>query len=667
MDFFKQYSLAFYEGDFVVHEVHGIALFEGLVNLDVAGVHRDFLALRYRNDDRLYVPVENISIISRYGSNDLNVQLDSLKSNVWKNRKASVRKKLLIVANDLLRLAAKRKLTKVAPYEIPRNYEQFCDGFEHTETADQHTAIDAALSDLQSDTPMDRLVCGDVGFGKTEVAIRAAFIVASSMKQVVLLAPTTILVSQHFRSFKKRFCEFGIEICELSRFISKAQMTKNIKDIESGHVQIVIATHAILSKRINFFDLGLVIIDEEQHFGVKQKEALKDLNAKTHFMTLSATPIPRTLQLAVSGVKDFSLIATPPTDRLSVKTDVCNIDNIKAAIEFEKARGGQIFFVTPRIEFLRDLYALATKICPDVSIRIVHGKAEDIEKTIIDFCNHKIDMLISTNIIDSGIDIPNANTIIIHKFDLFGLSQLYQLRGRVGRSSRQAYAHLLLDENRKLTESAQRRLEILQKLNTIGSGFRLASYDLDIRGAGNLLGEEQSGYVRDVGVDLYQSMLQEAVLMLKSGEEVSNTEKNDPQINLGIPVFIPDNYIPDPSVRLDIYRKIGNIDSEQNVDVMEFNLIDKFGQIPQETKNLLTLIKVKINCIRANIDKLDVASKGLTFSFFENKYHDVPALLNLFKTAKVRNDNKIVILKNWRNISERTTDVLEIARAISGC
>ncbi|MBQ7524384.1 MAG: transcription-repair coupling factor [Alphaproteobacteria bacterium] len=663
-------------GDYVVHEKHGIAIFDGLETIEIAGVPRDFLNLRYRNDDRLYVPIENIDFVSRYGAPDADVQVDFLKDSGWLNRKLNVRKKLLVIANDLLKLAAERKLHNSEPFEIPQNYAKFCQGFGHIETDDQLAAINDVLTDLTSDVPMDRLVCGDVGFGKTEIALRAAFVVASALKQVVLLAPTTILVSQHYKNFTKRFASFGIKIRQLSRFSSPKQLRESAAEIKSGQVQIVIATHAVLSEKVEFADLGLVIIDEEQHFGVKQKEFLKRFHASAHFMTLSATPIPRTLQLAVSGVKDLSMIMTPPTDRLPVKTALCNFtqDAIRQAIEAETRVGGQVFFVTPRVEFLDDVFALVSNACPHLTLAKVHGKSPNLEETLRDFCDCKIDVLVSTNIIDSGIDIPNANTILIHRFDLFGLSQLYQLRGRVGRSKRQAYAFLLLDANRPLTENAKKRLAVLEDLNKLGAGFSLAARDLDIRGAGNLLGEEQSGYIKEVGVELYQSMLQEAILMLKAGKDVAQLNKKDVHISLGVPALIPDCYIPDPALRLEMYRRIGALRDEGEVDAMVYELADRFGQLPPETKNLLLLMRIKAHCVTANIAKLDVGSSGFIFSFFDNECKNPAALLELANSEamksddgslKLRPDGKVIINKKWKSTTHRTTSIYEIVRELA--
>jgi transcription-repair coupling factor (superfamily II helicase) len=559
---------------------------------------------------------------------------------------------------------------------IPSGFDRFCGGFGHVETESQLDAISDVMNDLTGDCAMDRLVYGDVGFGKTEVAMRAAFVVASPGRQVVLLAPTTILVAQHFKTFQKRFDGFGIKICELSRFVRKKQVSENLAGIASGEIKIVIATHSIMSGKVKFADLGLVIVDEEQHFGVKQKERVKSINPCAHFLTLSATPIPRTLQLAVSGVKDLSTITTPPVSRLPVKTVCCDFDDrsVAEAIDAEIKLGGQVFFVTPRVGYLDELYAMTTRLFPNLRVASIHGDSEKLEETVMDFCNHKIDIMISTNIIDSGIDIPNANTILIHRFDLFGLAQIYQLRGRVGRSTRQACAYLLLDPRRTVTDSAMARLDVLQKLNTLGSGMSLASYDLELRGPGNLLGSDQSGFIIDVGVELYQSMLQEAILMLKAGFDDVPLERKNPKISLGVPILIPDTYIQDINLRLEMYRRIGALKDDEDVYDMEFELSDRFGSIPYETRNLLDLMMVKINCVAANIEKLDVAARGLTFSFFENKCNDTDALLGFLHSdavkayggsAKVRNDHKIVIMKNWPSTAERTRDVINLTASLN--
>ncbi|MDR1332819.1 MAG: transcription-repair coupling factor [Holosporales bacterium] len=658
-------------GDYVVHEMHGIAAFDGLIQFDVSGVTHEFINLRYNHGDRLYVPIENISVISRYSGGDVAVQLDSLKANSWTRRRDGVRKKLIVIANDLLKTAAARKCHKLQPLAIPDNFDRFCSGFGHTETEDQMAAISDVMGDLFEDYPMDRLVCGDVGFGKTEVALRAAFIAASSGKQVVLLTPTTILVSQHFQTFQKRFNRFDIGICSLSRFISQRQIKENISGIASGDIKIIIATHTVLSRKITFHDLGLVIVDEEQHFGVKQKEFMKEINPGVHYLTLSATPIPRTLQLSVSGVKDLSMITTPPVNRLPVKTICCDFDreSISAAIDMEIKAGGQVFFVTPRIEYLGEIHSLVTNLFPNLRVVSIHGKSQCLDQTVMDFCDHKIDIMVTTNIIDSGIDIPNANTILIHRFDLFGLAQVYQLRGRVGRSSRQAYAYLLLQPDRTITDSAMDRLEALKKLDSLGSGVNLANYDLELRGPGNLLGSDQAGFIADVGIELYQSMLQEAILMLKAGFDELHPEKKEPKISLGVPILIPDSYIEGLNLRLELYRRIGAVKEPVDVSDMEFELSDRFGRIPYETKNLLDLMRIRIDCLAANIGKLDITPRGLAFSFFEESSLNIEALLSLLHSdavktyrgvAKIVGSNKVVITKAWPSLTERTRDVLHL-------
>ncbi|GHT89158.1 transcription-repair-coupling factor [Alphaproteobacteria bacterium] len=672
-DIFKQY-LRLSVGDYVVHERHGIAVFDGLKNITVSGISHDFLVLLYKNNDKLYVPVENISLISRYGDAESSVIVDVLKGNGWSKRKGDVRKKLIIIASGLLQLAAKRKLYKLDPLDIPAEYDEFCKGFGHIETEDQQSAIDDVLADLRSDIPMDRLVCGDVGFGKTEVAIRGAFIAAFAEKQVVLLAPTTILVAQHFKNFVKRFEKYNIKICQLSRFVSRTRLKENISAIETGEAKIIIATHSVLSSKIKFKNLGLIIIDEEQHFGVKQKEFLKTVRADAHFMTLSATPIPRTLQLAMSGIKDLSLLATPPLERRPVRAIVCEFENetIEKAIENEIKTGGQVFFITPRVEYLDEIYGVASSLFPKISIEKAHGQSKNLEEILQKFCENKVKILVATNIVDSGIDISNANTIIIHRCDLFGLAQLYQLKGRVGRANKQAYAYFLLSKTKLLSENSKKRIEILQSLCNLGSGFTLSSHDLDVRGAGNLLGEEQAGYIKEVGIELYQTMLQEAILMAKSGK-ISDEERKSSQINLGVPIYIPETYIDDSNLRLSIYRRIGDLETIADAEKMEFELADRFGKIPHETINLLSIIKIKINCQSSNIEKLDVGPKGFSFSFFDNICPNPKVLVEFFNTniaiwpVKITSDHKIVITKKWKSSAERTADILTISSEITKC
>ncbi|MDR0640155.1 MAG: DEAD/DEAH box helicase [Holosporales bacterium] len=682
-DVFKEFSKLSI-GDYVVHERHGIAVYNGLMNLEVSDIPHDFLVLLFKNDDRLYVPIEDIALVSRYGDSSSDVSLDSLKGGNWASRKEGVKKRLLVIANNLMQAEAKRRLQQVEPFKIPKKeYDRFCAGFEYTETEDQMYAISDVIDDFQSTTPMDRLICGDVGFGKTEVALRAAFIAVSNKKQVVLLAPTTILVEQHFSTFNKRFAGFDVNICRLSRFESKQTLRKNIEKIALGEVQIIVGTHAVLSSKINFADLGLIIIDEEHHFGVKQKEKLRgirsgpSLSEEPHFLALSATPIPRTLQMAMTGIRNMSLLATPPAGRLPVKTIICEFSEseIRTAIENEIQTGGQVFFVVPKVKHLDSVHQFVGELCPHLRIEVAHGKSPNLEEIILDFCDGKIDVLISTNIIDSGIDIQNVNTILIYRFELFGLAQLHQLRGRVGRSSRQAYAYFLLPQDGVLSDNMESKIETLQNLEELGSGFTVASQDLDIRGAGNLLGHEQSGYIRDIGIELYQTILREAILMVKAGRETME-EALTPQINIGVAALVPDWYIENPDLRLAIYRRIGGMNTAHEIDALRRELAERFEHLPLELENLLVLFEIQVLCKLANIDKLDVGPSGFAFSFRENKCRYPSRFLEFLKseerwlegwTSQIRPDHRVILSKRWKTTEERTNDVLGFIANLAQC
>jgi transcription-repair coupling factor len=674
---FKNYNnLA--ASDYVVHRKHGIAKFDGIENICVNGIGHDFFALTYKDEDRLLIPVESIDQISRYGNADLeNVVLDRLGSSTFNTKSNKLRKKIFLIADHLIKLEAQRKLQKSEAINIDYDrLSKFSQTFSYIETEDQLSAIQDVLSDLESESPMDRLICGDVGFGKTEIAIRAAFVVASAKQQVILLAPTTLLVKQHFETFFKRFKDFGIKICQLSRFVNKKEFSENMDKVSKGEIEIVVATHAVLSDQIKFKNIGLVIIDEEQHFGVKQKEFLKKIKANVNVMTMTATPIPRTLQLAVSGIRDLSIISTPPVDRLPIKTYICEYDKdiIKQAIEKEIQRDGQVFFVAPHIESLDNIEKTLKKLLPALKIAKCHGQmaSEELEKTMDLFVAGKLDVFLSTNIIDSGIDIRNASSIFVYNADLFGLSQLYQLRGRVGRSSRQSYAYLFLPENRFVTEDAKKRLEAMKKMNEIGSGFNLASYDMDLRGCGNVVGEAQAGYIKDVGVELFQHMLREAVLMLKAGKD-SPAAEFSPQINVSIPVFIPENYIEDINIRTSFYRRISDIVSSKEIEPIKLEFLDRFGTLPQEVINLLFIIKLKTICAKLNIDRVDIGKTGILVSFSNNAFDRPEILLSVISSneikerglaAKIRPDQKIIIKKNWESISKVLKDVLWIFKQI---
>ncbi len=553
-------------GDLVVHVDHGIGRFIGLRAIEAAGAPHDCLEIHYAGGDKLFLPVENIELLSRYGSEEAGVELDRLGGVAWQTRKARMKNRIREIAGELIKVAAERQLREAPRLTVETGvYDEFCAGFPYEETDDQDAAIAAVNNDLSSGRPMDRLVCGDVGFGKTEVALRAAFIAAMNGKQVAVVVPTTLLCRQHFKTFSDRLKGYPIHVAQASRLVSAKELAAVKKGLAEGTVDIVIGTHALLGKAIKFKDLGLIVVDEEQHFGVAHKEKLKQLRAEVHVLTLTATPIPRTLQLALSGVRDMSIIATPPVDRLAVRTFVSPFDpvTVREALLRERYRGGQAFYVCPRIEDLADAKTFLDKAVPEVRVAVAHGQMAStaLEDIMGAFYDGKFDVLLSTTIIESGLDIPTANTLIVHRADMFGLSQIYQLRGRVGRSKLRAYALLTLPAGRKITPQAERRLKVLESLDTLGAGFQLASHDLDIRGAGNLLGDEQSGHIKEVGFELYQQMLEEAVLSMKAGIAAPVADKWSPQITIGTPVLIPEDYVTDLPVRLALYRRLSEIEN----------------------------------------------------------------------------------------------------------
>jgi len=681
-----QYSSQLTVGDLVVHSSHGIGRYIGLETHNAGGKPHDFLALEYKGGDKLYVPVESIEQISRYGQSNSDesgytshMELDKLGSVAWQNRKARTKKRIREIADHLLKIAAERELLQ-APVLSDHNteYEQFCAGFPYVETEDQQRAIEDVLEDLGKGKPMDRLVCGDVGFGKTEIALRAAFVAAANGKQVILVAPTTILCYQHFRNFTERFKGTNYKVGHLSRLVKTKQLNETKKEIQEGKINIVVATHAAFASSLKFNDLGLVIIDEEQRFGVKQKEKLKDGKSDVHVLTLTATPIPRTLQMALAGVRGLSVLATAPISRLAVRTFVMPYDSvvIKEAIMREYNRGGQIFYVVPHVNDLEKAERHLKSLVPDIKIMMAHGRMRpnEIEDVITSFCDHKFDLLLCTPIVESGIDIPNANTIIIHRANMFGLAQMYQLRGRVGRTKVQGYAYMTIHEEGLLTGVAKRRLDALQSLDTLGAGFRLASHDMDIRGAGNLVGEEQSGHIKEVGVELYQQLLQEAILMAKamkdmqaaSGEgyddaalraEMLNAELEQwsPKINIGIAILIPEYYVEDLGVRMELYRKIALLKTNEEIDGFAAEMVDRFGKLPLEVENLLSVIEMRRLCRQAHIEKLDVNYKGLVIRFKDNVFPNQLALLRyiqnpaVYKLGAVRihPDNSLSFARNW--------------------
>jgi len=661
-------------GDIVVHVEHGIGRFVGLQTLAVGGAPHDCLELHYANETKLFLPVENIELLSRYGSDGANVELDKLGGSGWQARKAKLKNRIREMAGELIKIAAERQLRETQKIAVqPHLYDEFCARFPYEETEDQLAAINAALHDLETGKPMDRLVCGDVGFGKTEVALRAAFAVALEGKQVAVVVPTTLLARQHTRTFADRFRGLPVTIGQASRLVSTKELTLVKKGIADGSIDIVVGTHALLGKAIKFKDLGLIVVDEEQHFGVTHKERLKQLRAEVHVLTLSATPIPRTLQLALTGVRDLSIIASAPVDRLAVRTFVAPHDPlmIREALLRERYRGGQAFYVCPRIEDLAGVKDFLDKHVPEMKVAVAHGQMPPtvIEDIISAFYDGKYDILLSTSIVESGLDIPNANTLIVHRADMFGLAQLYQLRGRVGRSKLRAYALFTLPSTHKITAQAERRLKVLQSLETLGAGFQLASHDLDIRGSGNLLGEEQSGHIKEVGFELYQSMLEEAITNLKAGVVEPVADRWSPQITIGMPVLIPEEFVADLSVRLSLYRRLADLDTEEEIDSFAAELRDRFGLLPDEVRYLFKVASIKAYCRRANVEKVDAGPKGVVISFRDNKFAQPDRLVFFIKqhgqAAKVRPDMKVVFFQEWETPEERLAGTTEVLRQLA--
>jgi transcription-repair coupling factor (superfamily II helicase) len=660
-------------GDLVVHADHGIGRYEGLTQIPVGTSPHDCVALEYAGGDKLYIPVENLDILTRYGSGAEGVALDKLGGEAWQRRKSRMKERIREIAGELIKTAAERAVRPGKVIEPDTSYAAFADRFPYEETEDQDRAIADVFADLEAGKPMDRLVCGDVGFGKTEVALRAAFAAAMAGLQVALVCPTTLLARQHFNTFVERFRGFPIEIGRLSRLVPPKEAKATKEGIKAGKIDIVIGTHAILAKGIEFRNLGLVIVDEEQRFGVTHKERLKALRADVHVLTLTATPIPRTLQMAMSGLRELSVIQTPPIDRLAVRTYVMPWDPVvvREALLREHYRGGQTYFVAPRVADLPDLEQYLRDEVPEVRAVTAHGQMPptEIEEKMSAFYDRKYDVLLSTTIVESGLDVPSANTLIIHRADRFGLAQLYQLRGRVGRAKTRAYAYFTTAATRTVTEGADKRLQVLANLESLGAGFQLASHDLDIRGAGNLLGDEQSGHIKEVGFELYQSMLEEAILEAKSGGALKAVEDFSPQITVDAPIMIPEEYVPDLDLRMGLYRRMNEFDKADEIDPFAAELIDRFGKLPPETDNLLKVIEVKLNCRKACIVKLDVGAKGALVHFHDDQFPDLEGLIayvqRLKGTAKLRPDSKLVITRSWPDPASRINGAVQLSRGLA--
>ncbi len=662
------------QGDIVVHVDHGIGRFIGLKTIKALGAPHDCLELHYAGDDKLFLPVENIELLSRYGSEDTTVQLDKLGGVAWQSRKAKLKKQLLEIAGQLIRIAAERALLTTPPMTTPEGvYGEFEARFPYDETEDQLSAIDAVLGDLASGTPMDRLVCGDVGFGKTEVALRAAFVAAMAGRQVAVVVPTTLLARQHYKTFMERFRGLPVKIAQASRLVSNKELVETRKGIADGTLDIVIGTHALLADSVKFDRLGLLVIDEEQRFGVKHKEKLKELRGDIHVLTLSATPIPRTLQLALTGVRELSLITTAPVDRLAVRTFVTPFDGliVREALLREHYRGGQSFYVCPRVSDLEEQEAFLREHVPELKVAKAHGQMPpgELDDIMNAFYDGNYDVLLSTTIVESGLDIPTANTLIVHRADMFGLAQLYQLRGRVGRSKTRAYALFTLPVRKQLTAQAERRLKVLQSLDAIGAGFELASHDLDIRGSGNILGEAQSGHIKEVGFELYQQMLEEAVAELKHDGRGAAEERWSPQISVGAAVLIPESYVSDLQLRLSLYRRLADIAEPNDIDAFAAELIDRFGPLPDEVDHLLKIVFIKGLCRVANIEKLDAGPKGLVVHFRNSEFVNPAELLKWISSqsslVKVRSDQSLFLSRDWDNADKRIKGTAIIASKLA--
>ena len=663
-------------GDLVVHMDHGIGRYGGLQSIPVGQSPHDCVMLTYAGGDKLYVPVENIDVLNRYGSDSDMVALDRLGGEGWQKRKSRLKERIRAIAHELLKTAAQRAL-RTAPVLTPEaaSFDQFVDRFPWEETDDQDRAIEDVLEDLAAGRPMDRLVCGDVGFGKTEVALRAAFVAAMAGMQVAVVAPTTLLARQHYSGFVERFSGFPLNVGRLSRLVPPKEATTTREGLTAGTMDVVIGTHAILAKSVKFKRLGLVIVDEEQRFGVAHKEALKQLRTNVHILTLTATPIPRTLQMAMSGLRELSTIQTAPVDRLAVRTYVMEWDAVvmREALLREHHRGGQSFIVVPRIADMEEVEQWLRDYVPEVRFIAAHGQMSptEVEERMSAFYEKRYEVLLSTTIVESGLDIPSANTIIIHRADRFGLAQLYQLRGRVGRSKLRAYAYLTTPAGTQLSEVAEKRLKVLGDLDSLGAGFQLASHDLDIRGAGNLLGDEQSGHIREVGFELYQSMLEDAILAAKAGDFGIAKERHSlsPQITVDAPIMIPEEYVPDLAVRMALYRRLNDAEDQDEIESLSAEMIDRFGPLPLPTANLIKLIQIKRQAIEANVAKIDVGAKGSLVSFHGDSFPDPAGLIayaaRLDGSIKLRPDSKIVVTRAWGSAEARLNGLFQLTKGLS--
>jgi transcription-repair coupling factor (superfamily II helicase) len=663
-------------GDPVVHSNHGIGRYMGLTSMDLGEGETEFLHLEYAKDTKLYVPVSQLHVISRYsGASPEDAPLHTLGSGQWEKAKKKAAQQIRDTAAELLNLYARRALRQGHTFEYSaRDYEAFADSFGFEETPDQAAAINAVIKDMTGGKPMDRLVCGDVGFGKTEVALRAAFIAVMGGKQVAILAPTTLLAEQHAQTFADRFADWPVRIAELSRFRSGKEITQAIKGMADGTLDIVIGTHKLLSSDVQFTRLGLVIIDEEHRFGVRQKEALKALRAEVDVLTLTATPIPRTLGMALEGLRDFSIIATAPQKRLAIKTFVRseNESTIREACLRELKRGGQVYFLHNEVETIQNRRAMLEALLPEARIAVAHGQMHerDLEKVMRDFVAQRFNVLLCTTIIETGIDVPTANTIIMHRADKFGLAQLHQLRGRVGRSHHQAYAYLLVNDVQGLTKLAQRRLDAIQQMEELGSGFYLAMHDLEIRGAGEVLGESQSGEMHEIGFQLYSDMLNEAVRSLKAGKEpdLAAPLSSTTEINLHVPALLPNDYCGDVHERLSIYKRLANCSAQDKIDDLQEEMIDRFGKLPDPAKALIETHRLRIAAKTIGIVKIDAHGEAAVLQFMPNPPLDPMRIIDLIqknRQIKLNGQDKLRITASMPDLAARVAQIKTTIRSLT--
>ena len=659
--------------DLIVHVDHGIGKFLGLKNVTVLDTDHDCVEIEYFNSDKLFIPVENIELLSKYGTKNEFVELDKLGSSHWQYRKASAKNKINEIAGVLIKTAAERSVNKAPLFRTQEpHYSNFLREFDHVDTEDQINATSEILNDINSGMPMDRLICGDVGYGKTEVALRAAFNVAMNDFQVAFIVPTTLLSNQHYNNFVERFKKFPIKICQLSRLVNKSEAENNIEMINSGEANIVVGTHALLSKKINFKELGLLIIDEEQHFGVSQKEKIKSFRSDVHVLSLTATPIPRTLQMSLVGLRDLSIISTAPLNRQPINTEIVEFKNVNIieAIKNEINRDGQVYYVCPRISDLKDIENFLEEKLPGVKFKIAHGQMtpKDLKRTMVEFYNNEFQILLCTTIVESGLDLRKTNTMIVHNADRFGLSQLYQLRGRIGRSDIEAYCYYSVHDINGITENSLKRLKILKKFSTRGSSFNLASHDLDMRGSGNIIGDEQSGHVKEVGLELYHRLLKDKINELRTDNKNIDNEWS-PQLNLGLSVLIPESYIPNLNTRLYFYRKLAYLQSVEDLKLAKLEMFERFGELPKEVSHLIEITELRVLCKLLSIEKFDLGNRGLIIKFRDNKFDKIDQLIDFIQKGqyniKLRTDQTLVYNFNIKNKNERIDKAFNFVKKLS--